>query len=639
MTKKHYYARKRWCTFKVEAVVRVLPELGCNIMPNTEKWESFCQQQVLLNSCYRSIVEANRGFNLWSECYADISRGIKNQPIHISTIDDDFEDQSDLEEEPLEDWMMLSSMAPNVAPVCDIELGSRTCDLIHNWSEVWSNYPSKDDDRRFVHILGQAEQEESEEYIPNRLDVPLSSLSPQQKEAHDMVLQSMREGSTIRLIISGGAGTCKSTLINAIVHSTRELFQKIKSVRIMTPTGVDAFNIDSATIHHELALSVDKDQSYKSLDHVQCGHMQKDFKDTKLIVIDEYSMIGRKMFANIDLRCRDIFANNEPFGNVSVVLVGDMRQLPPVFDTPLYVQGGRSKLQLYGSIPYSLFDRCVRLEEVFRQSGNEELSFRDALLRLSDGKSTLTDWELFSARDYSLLTIEEQNKFNHVLRLFHTKSDASRYNHERLKDLGKPVARIISRNNCEIAKIAKSDEANRLQEILLSSKGSRVMLRKNLSTKYGLVNGSRGVVVDIVYKNGEKPPTDMLVVVMVDFDKYTGPKLYPGSNVIPITPQTANRISTSGVTCQRIQLPLILCWAITVHKSQGLTLDQAVVDIGPRESLGLTFVVLSRTRKLRDLAFSPMFAFERIARISTCRGLPLRRKEEERLRELSNATF
>ncbi|XP_026428269.1 ATP-dependent DNA helicase pfh1-like [Papaver somniferum] len=518
-------------------------------------------------------------------------------------------------------------MAPNVAPVYDIELGARTCDLIQNWSEAWSNYPSIEDGRTFVHILGQAEQEESEEHVLTRLDVPLSSLSPQQKAKHDMVLQSIRKGSTILLIMSGGADIGKSTPINVIVHSTIALFQKIKVVRIMGPTGVAAFNIGGATIHHELALSMEKYQSYKSLDHVQCGHMQKDFKDTKLIVIDEYNMIGRKMFANIDLRCRDIFANNEPFGNVYVVLVGDMRQLPPVFDTPLYVQGGKSTLQLYGSISYSLFDRCVRLEEEFRQSGNEELSFRDALLRISDGKYTLTYWELFSTRDYSLLTIEEKNKFKHALHLFPTKYDASRYNHERLKELGNPVARIISRNNCK----TKSDEVKGLQEILLLSKGSRVMLRKNLSTKYGLVNGSRGVVVDIVYKNGEKSPTSMLIVVMVDFDKYTGPKLYPGSNVIPITPQTTDWISTTGVSCQRIQLPLILCRAITVHKSQGLNLDQAMVDIGPRKSLGLTFVALSRTKNLRDLAFSLMFTFERIEIISTCHGLPLRHKEEERL--------
>ncbi|KAI3973355.1 hypothetical protein MKW92_002223, partial [Papaver armeniacum] len=127
-----------------------------------------------------------------------------------------------------------------------------------------------------------------------------------------------------------------------------------------------------------------------------------DFKDTKLIIIDEYSMIGRKMLESIDLRCRDIFAINEPFGNVSIVLVGDIRQLPPVFDTPLYAQGGRN-LQLTGSLSYSVFEHCVRLEHVFRQSRDEESLFREALLRLSDGSSTIHDWKLFKTREYMML--------------------------------------------------------------------------------------------------------------------------------------------------------------------------------------------------------------------------------------------
>ncbi|KAI3899199.1 hypothetical protein MKW92_016429, partial [Papaver armeniacum] len=208
----------------------------------------------------------------------------------------------------------------------------------------------------------------------------------------------------------------------------------------------------------------------------------------------------------------------------------------------------------------------------------------------------------------------------------------------RLKELGYHVARIPSENNCEIAKNADSDEAKGLQQVVLLSKGARVMLRKNLSTQYGLVNGSMGTVVDVLYLNGKKPPLDMPVAVMVEFDKYTGPQVYDGSSVIPITPITTSWISSSGVTCQRTQLPLILCWAITVHKSQGLTLDQTVVDIGSRESLSLTFVALSRTKRLSDLAFCSMFNFERLAKISDCLGLPKRRQEEERLQQLSNLT-
>ncbi|KAL5723772.1 hypothetical protein ACHQM5_007126 [Ranunculus cassubicifolius] len=97
-----------------------------------------------------------------------------------------------------------------------------------------------------------------------------------------------------------------------------------------------------------------------------------------------------------------------------------------------------------------------------------------------------------------MLTPEQKNNFKYALRLFPTKDDATHYNQERLKELGNPIARILAKNNCDTAKRARSDEANGLQHIVLLSKGARVMLRKNLSTRYGLVNGARGIVVDIV---------------------------------------------------------------------------------------------------------------------------------------------
>ncbi|KAI3878654.1 hypothetical protein MKX03_017199 [Papaver bracteatum] len=218
------------------------------------------------------------------------------------------------------------------------------------------------------------------------------------------------------------------------------------------------------------------------------------------------------MLANIDLRLRDIFASSEPFGNIYIVLN---------FHLFLTLR----------SLSYSVFDQCVQLDTVFRQSGDEESLFRDALLRLSDGKSTLQDWQLFTTRDYTMLTIEEENDFKHALRLFPTKSGAASYNVQRLKEMGYPVAHISSENNCEAAKGADSDEAKRLQKVVLLSKGARVMLRKNLSTQYGLVNGSTGTVVDVVYLDGKMPPGDMPIAVMVKFDKYIGPQVYEGSNL------------------------------------------------------------------------------------------------------------
>ena len=84
--------------------------------------------------------------------------------------------------------------------------------------------------------------------------------------------------------------------------------------------------------------------------------MQDDFKDTKLITIDDYSIVGRGMLATVDHQCRDIFAKNKPFENVSIVLVSDMCQLSPIVYGPLHVEGG-NLMQQSGRIAYARFDR------------------------------------------------------------------------------------------------------------------------------------------------------------------------------------------------------------------------------------------------------------------------------------------
>ncbi|KAF6168894.1 hypothetical protein GIB67_038391 [Kingdonia uniflora] len=283
--------------------------------------------------------------------------------------------------------------------------------------------------------------------------------------------------------------------------------------------------------------------TYKPITREQCRKMQDDFKDTKLIIIDEYSMLGRSMIATVDLRCRDIFGVDQPFGGVYVVLVGDMRQLPPVFNSPLYSKNW-NHMQQCGGITYAGFEHCVKLSRIFRQAGDEQAPFRDALGRLSSGTCTFDDWKLFKTRDCSILRNEEKEEFRHALHLFPTIIATNEHNRTRLIELEKPVERIPSTNN--------------------------------LSWK-----------------------------------------------------------TSSGTTCQRTQLPLLLCWAITVHKSQGLTLDRVIGDAGDRKSLGLTFVALSRTRKLSDLAFKPMFTFERLQKLGKCAGLNSRMEEEECLRLMS----
>ena len=102
--------------------------------------------------------------------------------------------------------------------------------------------------------------------------------------------------------------------------------------------------------------------------------------------------------------------------------------------------------------------------------------------------------------------------------------------------------------------------------------GARVMLTRNLWTEKGLCNGSMGTVLDIIYKEGDNPPA-LPIAVLVQFDdSYTGPSFCSDKpRCVPIIPET-NESDLHGTFCERQQLPLKLSWAITIHKSQGLTL-------------------------------------------------------------------
>ena len=156
------------------------------------------------------------------------------------------------------------------------------------------------------------------------------------------------------------------------------------------------------------------------------------------------------------------------------------------------------------------------------------------------------------------------------------------------------------------------------------------MLTSNLWVDVGLVNGAMGTIQAICYRAGGPP--DLPIAVMVQFDSYTGPTLHDGT--VPITP-LRRTWSALGAQCSRLQLPLKLAWAVTIHKSQGLTLNKVVLDVGKRDfSSGLTFVACSRVQKLQDLLFCPPFDFQRLANLANSQRLQDRLQEDKRLRSL-----
>lgn len=140
----------------------------------------------------------------------------------------------------------------------------------------------------------------------------------------------------------------------------------------------------------------------------------------------------------------------------------------------------------------------------------------------------------------------------------------------------------------------------------------------------GLVNGSLGQVEDVLWEPGAER-SDLPIAVLVSCGSYTGPTLwrteprrgYPdGLPVVPIVPFKAT-FDNGGKTMSRTQVPIRLAWAVTIHKSQGLTLDRAKIGLGKREfANGLTFVALSRVRSLDALMLTDTVNFNRVEKFS-----------------------
>jgi len=140
-----------------------------------------------------------------------------------------------------------------------------------------------------------------------------------------------------------------------------------------------------------------------------------------------------------------------------------------------------------------------------------------------------------------------------------------------------------------------------------------------------------GTVREIVFEENQGPPC-LPKAVLIEFDNYTGPAITTteGKKLVPIPPIRFTWAGKKG-TCSCMQVPIILAWAITVHKSQGLTLKRAIIDLGEKEyAAGLSFVAISRVCTLENVIFRP-FTFERLQRVKKCKRLQERMSEEERL--------
>ncbi len=391
------------------------------------------------------------------------------------------------------------------------------------------------------------------------------------------VIENTRE----HVFVTGRAGTGKSTLLQEFVQQTK------KALVIAAPTGVAALAVGGQTIHSLFRLPVGlitkETKFYPVSDDARTLLRRID-----TVVIDEISMVRCDTLDGLDRRMRSVRGRrHEPFGGAQVVMFGDPYQLPPVLkDGPekqYLMDNYRSPWFFDAKVWTDVTPRVVELTDVMRQDEGE---FRDILDRMRNGAMTEVDGnrlnEIGSRRPIPEGTIT----------LSATNASANAINARELASLPGEVKRATAHIDGDFGAQHPAEEELELKP------GARVMFLRNDSFTEGSrwVNGTLGTVVKIdaaVHVALDDNPRESVEVKPVQWEKiqYT-------------YDPTENKVE-ADVTAVFEQFPLRLAWAVTIHKSQGQTLDSAVLDFGRGAFAdGQAYVAFSRIRSLEGVFLS-----------------------------------
>jgi len=467
---------------------------------------------------------------------------------------------------------------------------------------------------------------ETEDVVADVETIDYSLLSVDQRKVFDHFCELVddvangKPWSKKRLIfVQGRAGYGKSFLLKAMkCYCYDKLGHDYYAV--IAFSGVSAKNVNGITIHSFLKIHP-KLQYFKDLVGEELHLFQEKNKNLHILFIDEYSMVGLRLLGMIDQRCREAKDNDSILGNLCVVMLGDIHQLGPIFDKPVYTEDvdvGSNSFSQRGKLVALSFELCFFLTIPMRFDNIDYIHF---LERVSSGMCTKADLKMLRKRSILNITDADRIGFKNCLRICAKKAASVECNSMKLSNLKTPIARIAAENNSKKAFSCSDDMANGLSNVLYLSLNSRIMLRKNLNVSMGLVNGSLGTVKDIIYPKGCKPP-QLPLFVIVRFDDHDGFELLNGN--VPIRVSQANWYH-SGKHCSRAQLPLSLSWSCTIHKSQSLTLSKTELDLGVDEfQLGLTYVGLSRVKNLESLIMVTLVTLKRLNSIKHSKQFKLR---------------
>jgi hypothetical protein len=383
------------------------------------------------------------------------------------------------------------------------------------------------------------------------------------------------------LVVHGGAGTGKSTLISVISQWAHKILRMpgddsdCPYVIRTAPTGMAAANIEGATIHHALKLSFGN--QYIALSDKNRSLLHARFKNTKILIIDEFSMIKSDQLYQLHMRLCEIMQNDSEFGNLCLVLFGDLMQLKPIrggyiFQMPKY----EKYRQVFELLPLWKMFETIELEINHRQ-GDDKV-YADLLNKLRF-KSKHED---IFAEDLDLLNskVVSNEVGDDVTKIFGKNASVNCENSKHLRRL-KSSLFTIQANHTPKNRSVKITAAGTIEDTGFLDKleikvGARVMLIHNVNTSDGLTNGAQGTVIKVL-TDGEK-----VRYIVVKFDNKKVGKLqrqklkFLGSKCDLSEETPIERFSFSytlgdnsknhAARATVLQFPVRLCWALTAHK-------------------------------------------------------------------------
>lgn len=386
------------------------------------------------------------------------------------------------------------------------------------------------------------------------------------------------------VFLTGKAGTGKTTFLREVVESSS------KRVVVVAPTGIAAINAGGVTIHSFFQLPLHPYIPGMKVESKFAFSREKRsiIKTIDVLVIDEISMVRSDLLDAVDSVLRRFRDRTKPFGGVQLLMIGDLQQL-----TPVVTEEEAQLLSTYYTTPYFFGSHAlgkidyvtIELRQVYRQ---QDETFISILNEVRHGRPSQRVIDALNLRYMPSFSPDPEEGY---IRLTTHNNTANSYNEAQLNQIDEPLHRFDAQISGVFPEYSYPTEVQ-----LELKKGAQVMFVKNdPSSQKQYYNGKIGHVVEIV--------DDVILVQCPGEDEPVAVEQLEWENSKYVINEQTQEMETQVQGVFK-QYPLRLAWAITIHKSQGLTFDKAIIDAAASFASGQVYVALSRCRTLEGMVLA-----------------------------------